>query len=172
MQPIPLVEIAKDHSSDYLAIIGIALILLGTVLMVTLSIRLKRNRGTVPETLLGFSGAISLLLGLAVIVVGAVSSPNYGQLFEDQLRDQTASAQAEIEDTYGLKLTESEVQELAYPYGVPESDFKVYGSILQREQIEGAQFIERTIYLVWADGELQLSESEDGKSFDELEPTK
>jgi len=167
MQPIPLVDLPQDITWIYLFVAAVVSLVVCIILMVS-----GYRRSDAKGKLLLVLAWISVVVGLVLTVIGMSVTPNTLDELSAKLGAQTASAQAEIEKVYGLELTESEVEALKYPTEAPEKDFNVYGSILQREQIEGAQFVERTIYLVWADGELQLSESEDGKSFDELEAAK
>ena len=103
--------------------------------------------------------------GTALVLVGFVLTLSA----EDSKRSaQNAEAQDEINSVYGLNLSESEVGALRYPTEAPDESFKVLGSIEQREQVEGVQFVERTVYLVWADDELGLAVSEDGENFEPL----
>jgi len=105
-----------------------------------------------------FGGAVLALVGFFLLFGGQSA----------KLSAQKVEAQAEIKATYGLELSEYEVRALRYPTEAPEESFKVLGSIEQREQVEGVQFVERTVYLVWADEELGLAVSEDGESFEPL----
>ena len=106
-----------------------------------------------------FIGAFVLVIAGALLLVGGSSS---------ERSTQRAEAQDEIRSAYGLELSEYEVQALRYPTEAPDEDFKVLGSIEQREQVEGVQFVERTVYLVWADEKLGLAVSEDGENFEPL----
>jgi hypothetical protein len=171
MNPVPLVESATDQTAgNYLAIAALILFLVGVIGLILCSTKLKNSSAKVGGAVTAL-GSLAVLVGLALAIVGFALTPNYVEQIHATFAAQNAGARAEIERVYGLELTEAEVEELMYPYEDPETDFMVFGSIEQREQIEGAQFEERTIYLVWADDELQLSESEDGKSFSELKPT-
>ena len=167
MQPIPLVDTPQDTTWIYLLVTAGIFVMLSFVLIARSNPKVSKRPNLMIALALGALVVATLSAGL-----GLAKGPRPIQELAAKLDAQTASAQADIEDTYGLELTKGEVEGLKYPTDAPEKDFRVYGSIEQQEQVSGAQFIERTVYLVWADGKLQLSESEDGKSFTELEPTK
>lgn len=73
-----------------------------------------------------------------------------------------------IYERYGLFLNGNELRALSYPNSDPGTAFQTFGSIKLQDRVDGANFIERTIYLIATDGELKLSESRDGKRFKEL----
>lgn len=114
-----------------------------------------------------------ILLGLLAVMGGifgigaGVTNIIKGDQPDYEARRELISTQ--IEDSYGLKLTEDQVRELDYPTAASEEDFERYGSVTITEQLEGADFLERKIYLVWADGSLQLSQSIDGENFEQLD---
>lgn len=164
MQPIPL----DLTASNTIIIVAFSAAVAFGALGIALADRIDKREAKG----LGFNPNSPLVAFIAIFVVffgGLVFSTVE---YSAERKSRSVQVQTKIEEIYGLELTLDEVRQLEYPRETPEKDFEVFGSILQREQIEGAQFEERTIYLVWADGELQLSESEDGKSFDELEAAK
>jgi len=112
---------------------------------------------------LGVLGLIGGIFGIAV----AGTSLIYGDQPDYEARNELISTQ--IEDSYGIELTEDQVSELDYPAEASEMDFERYGSVTISEQLEGADFLERKIYLVWADDSLQLSQSVDGENFEQLD---
>lgn len=75
----------------------------------------------------------------------------------------------QVEDTYGLTLTEQDVYELGFPRTVsePKGDYQSYGTI-ERTVPVGDGFERREITLIWSDGELILAESVSGDEFTEL----
>jgi len=77
-----------------------------------------------------------------------------------------------LNEHYGLSLTEAQFDDLAYPMDHPGPGFQAYGSIKVQDQVDGGNFMERTIYLNSTDGDLVLSESRDGKRFKELKPAR
>lgn len=166
MEPIPLEDIVQDSTWIYL-LTG-AFVLSAAALVFGL---MQFRRPVDSDELDGSSGRRALWTGvcigsLAVSVVlgvwGISMAPNPDAVRSEKSAAQRAEAQVQIEESYGLKLTSAEVAELEYPTEYPEQDSEVFGSI------ENAELSESAIYLVWADGELQLSESEDGKHFSEL----
>jgi len=115
----------------------------------------------------------SIVLGLLVAMTGTVGAVVGGlNLLEGPRPDYEARRDlisTQIEDSYGIELTEDQVGELEYPAEASERDFERYGSVTISEQLEGADFLERKIYLVWADDSLQLSQSVDGENFEQLD---
>ena len=57
-----------------------------------------------------------------------------------------------IGDTYGLRLSGKQVEDLDYPGFKPRSDFKIYGSTNTSK--------DHPVYLVWSEGKLVLSQIE------------
>ena len=113
----------------------------------------------------GIAGAV--LIGFAVYVNFMPTNPTSIGAVGARLK-QAPEIQKIIENTYGLKPTASEVRSLDYPTVKPTKDFEVFGSFKDRKQVQGTQFEQRTIYLVWADGKFGLSQSSDGESFKPL----
>jgi len=125
----------------------------------------RKNRR--PGAAVGFGiGGLALV---ALSLYAGVAQPNpYSQPAYSARLAQVPEIQRIIEDTYDLKPTEKEVRSLSYPMVKPTKDFEVFGSFTERKQTEGANFDTRKVYLVWADGKLNLSQSTDGESFTEL----
>jgi len=135
---------------------------------------------------LGFVAGVALLLkwknsfGWFLIVAGAIcaailiptalSEPAPTSIAAlTARRHQAPEIQREIQKAYGLETTRAQVQSLNYPNAKPTKSFEIFGSFKDRKQVEGTQFEQRTIYLVWADGKFGLSQSSDGESFTPLE---
>jgi len=154
MQPISydLFTIPTPWFSIPLLIVGILATIGGLILLV-------RSR------MMAF-GSVLFVLGLFTAVCGALLIVSEDRADFDA-RNELISTK--IEEGYGVKLDGDRVRDLDYPTMVPEEDFKRYGSVTISEQVEGADFIERQIYLVWADDSLQLSQSIDGENFEQLD---
>jgi len=165
MQPIPLPELANSNAPLWIILVAIGAILtlvgLGASFFSAKAISRRTFAALYCST---FLGIFMLVGGGAAELIGSPS-------WQDRHEAQAWEIRPQIEESYGLDLSTDEIIDLKWPESTPERDFKVFGSVVNQKQVEGAQFIERTVYLVWADGQLQLSESEDGKSFTELEPT-
>jgi hypothetical protein len=159
MQPITIPEVANSNPLWIIFLaVGGALIIGGILLAIW------RQR----EAFFLISGVGLVSMFFVAMPMQIMGHPTWYDRHEAQAKE----ASVQIEDSYGLELSSAEIIDLDWPEKAPSKSFKVYGSVVNQKQVEGAKFIERTVYLVWADGKLQLSESEDGKSFDELEATK
>ena len=77
-----------------------------------------------------------------------------------------------LNEHYGLDLTQAQFGSLGYPMDHPGPGFQTFGSIKVHDQVDGGNFLERTLYLTSTDGKLGLSESRDGKRFKELKPAR
>jgi len=84
-------------------------------------------------------------------------------------RERYEAFAGEARDRYGIALDLEEFDSLKYPLSLPTSDFEVFGSIVRNEQLQGSSFLKRSIYLVWTNGKLDLSQSSDGETFVSLE---
>lgn len=166
MQPIPVPELANSNAPLWiiLLVVGAVLAVAGFATAIAGADRLS-GKATALFFVMGAVGFSSIIVGGMLQFIG---SPTWYMEHEAQAKE----ASVQIEDSYGLELSSAEIIDLYWPEEAPSESFKVYGSVVNQKQVEGAKFEERTIYLVWADGKLQLSESEDGKSFAELEATK
>ena len=132
---------------------------LAVVGSIALMVRSGRDWSIVLGLLLAMGGTVGAVFGGLDILAGP--RPDY------EARRDLISTQ--IDDSYGIELTEDQVGELDYPAEASERDFERYGSVTISEQLEGADFLERKIYLVWADDSLQLSQSVDGENFEQLD---
>jgi len=124
-----------------------------------------------------FGPGSPLVRGLALLVV---ISPVFGllgialsatvphEMKELRKKERIEKLRVSVGKHYGLTLSVAEFAALNYPLDRPTGKFQVYGSIIRMDQVSGAAFVEQKIYLVWADGELKLSSSRDGKRFKEL----
>lgn len=174
MNPIPYEEITgSDPTSIILKIVIGLLIMTAGALFIAASKRKKEGKASKH----GKKGPmLDDLIGLAAVTMGAVligaglgplvrAAPAYSQIYR-----QTEAVQKELKSTYGVKLSHEEAEALKYPTEAPKAKFKVYGSFDEQKQTEGKSFESRTVYLVWSDGSLGLSESTDGESFTPLKP--
>jgi len=108
-------------------------------------------------------------LCLALLLPTTISEPSPTSIAAVNARwHQAPEIQESVQKTYGLKITRGQAQALKYPGAKPTKDFEIFGSFKDRKQVEGTQFEQRTIYLVWADGKFGLSQSSDGESFTPL----
>jgi hypothetical protein len=88
----------------------------------------------------------------------------------NQMAARDGKIQEQIEDRYGLKLTDREVERLNYPSAEPEKDFEVYGSAIRNVRTDGDGFERQEVSLIWNGERFELAQSEDGKSFVPLKP--
>jgi len=91
---------------------------------------------------------------------------------EQRKRARNEGVRASVNEHYGLNLSAGQFAALNYPETDPGKEFKTFGSIKVQDQVDGANFLERTLYLTATGGELKLSESRDGKRFKELKPAR
>lgn len=121
--------------------------------------------------LLASRNIFGLIAGLLVMVGGSILVFNMFPSEDASPVDTAASKQ--IYDTYGLKLTNSEMEGLQYPQlkTSPTEDFEVYGSISQIAKTDGDGYSKRDLYLIWDDGKMILAESENGEKFTPLTMT-
>lgn len=165
MQPIPYEPLPGDSAGAILLKVAVGvLIIAGGLFFRYLG---KRNRGGKEAVADDLIAIFSLLLGFIFISTAVSPTLRYAP-DPEQINVQTKAAQAEIRDSYGLKLSKDQAAALKYPTDPPKDKFEVYGSFEERKQTEGKAFKSRTIYLVWSDGSLGLSESSDGKAFTPL----
>lgn len=173
MHPIPYEAVAgSDPGSIILKIVVGLLVMTAGVLFASAAAR-KRKHEDKTFAVDDLIGIAAVLLGFFLIVGGLApvlspalhTTPDHSQTYK-----QTEAVQKEIQKSYGMKLSFKEAGELEYPTEAPKTKFKVYGSFDEQKQVEGKAFKSRTVYLVWSDGSLGLSESSDGKSFTPLEP--
>lgn len=66
-----------------------------------------------------------------------------------------------IENTYDLRISERQVEDLNYPGSKPQADFKIYGSTKTSK--------DHPVYLVWSEGKFVLSRVE-GSTLAPLKP--
>ena len=164
MQPIPFVNLPNDNESLVFWLLGAGMVLFVICTILLFAVPSAKWRRKTPTSFwLSFVLSMALLMGGGVAYFSGVHG--YGEVIENR----NGEIQAELTEHYDLELTEEQVKVLDYPVSAPQDDFEVYGSVPLRTQREGADFSERTVYLVWAEGELKLSESIDGKNFKELE---
>lgn len=166
MQPIPF-PAQEGMSVETLMLIGfilgLAFFALGVAVAIFGSRPVKRK-----ESPLSLVGLILAAAGVmpAVVAAPAILNPSYNYpISAGQVKAQTKIVQSEISKSYGLKLTEAQASALHYPSKAPKSDFKIFGHFKEQNQTDGKAFESRTVYLVWSDGSLGLSQSSDGESF-------
>lgn len=109
-------------------------------------------------------GRVALAIGL---ISGALMAYQY---FSNQFawKAHYEAVWAEVEETYGLDLTDDEKRALDFPSEKPEEDFETFGSFT-REGPTASGFSRETVYLIWKDGLLHLAESADGEQFTTLD---
>jgi len=122
-------------------------------------------------------GGLPFLLSVGVTMFGLVSIMPFSLILQDDWAATRAKARSEqirsaLNGHYGLSLTEGQFESLGYPMDHPGPGFQTFGSIKIQDQVEGGNFLERTLYLNSTDGDLVLSESRDGKRFKELKPAR
>jgi len=166
MKPVKYIELTNSNEliSNVLfwsgVSLGVAMILVGVLAIFSKPLWRLIEKHSLLWVISGFATIILVGLALTLSVTGYRSSESadlyYGKI------------QAQAEDSYGVKLSRDQIEELDYPRVKPAENFKVFGSFDDRKQIEGANFETRKVYLVWADGKLNLSQSTDGESFTEL----
>lgn len=172
MQPIPLPPIVEEphdglNFGDGTFVLGLVLLLIAAV---AFALGSKHEKGPGKEI-----GAIAGLCSLAFILLGGVSHFATPRTLSDnpievgrQSEDHDRLVQKAVEKEYGLKITKDQAEALFYPEWEPEKDFEVYGSFTDRRQAGESSSKPQTIYLVWLDGKLSLSQSNDGKTFTPL----
>jgi len=110
--------------------------------------------------------------GLGVISMIAVPSTIADERRRNRQDARNEFVRTSLNEHYGLRLSPEQFAALSYPREDPGSGFQTYGSIKVQDQVDGGNFLERTLYLIATDGELKLSESRDGKRFKELKPAR
>jgi len=174
MQPIPYEAIPGSDTTSIILKLTIGLLIGAAGAVFILASKKKEElepsrHGKKRAELNGYIGLAAVIMGLVLISTGfgplLRSGPEYSQVYH-----QTESVQKEIQKSYGLDLSFKDAEALEYPSEGPKAKFRVYGSFEEQRQTEGKAFVSRTVYLVWSDGSLGLSESSDGKSFSPLEP--
>lgn len=162
MQPIPFID---DTGTSLLSILVSDFGALLCFLTAAAAFLIAAKGGRV-RFLVGFMALFTL--GFATMMAGA-NLDHWGKpSYEAAIHGRTMETRSEIREHYGLKLTERQLQRLDYPDEKPKQNFEVFGSTPLRVQTDGRSSTKRTVYLVWNHGELQLSESKDGKHFSEL----
>ena len=104
-------------------------------------------------------GAAALACAIVVLTVQG-PGPSFNETIE-----RNSQVQEQIEDRYGLKLTDREIEKLNYPSAEPEEDFEVYGSAIRNVRTEGDSFERQEVSLIWNGERFELAQSEDGKNF-------
>jgi len=112
---------------------------------------------------------IAALGAFGTLIAAAGAADQIGWL---RVRNRAESIRASINEHYGLSLSPDQFAALSYPRGDPGKEFQTFGSIKVQDQVDGANFLERTLYLTATGGEMKLSESRDGKRFKELKPAR
>ena len=101
----------------------------------------------------------ALLLSFVLVLV-FVPAPRYG--WEREVR-------ADINETYGLKLSERQFEKLHYPDQAhePEGNFKQYGSVTVVRP-DGDSFKKTEVYLLWSKGKMVLAAPDEQKNLQPL----
>ena len=111
-------------------------------------------------------GMIPLLAGLALMLRACIIVAPEQEDRREALR--SGRIRSELKARYGMDFDDGQLAALRYPDSAPTADFELFGSLKSAQRLPGSRFVESTIYLVWMEGRLQLSESKDGKHFSEL----
>jgi len=117
-----------------------------------------------------FGSFMMATMGVLMPTIWATIIPEEQQAVRRE--DRAERIRDSINEYYGLNLSSDQFASLSYPEVDPGADFQTFGSIKVQDQVDGVNFIERTIYLTASDGELKLTESRDGKRFKELKPVR
>lgn len=109
---------------------------------------------------------VASILGILASVAAPIA---VGAATNGPIAAWTQTVIEQVEDTYGLTLTEQDLYELEFPRTVsePEGAYQSYGTI-ERTVPVGDGFERRELTLIWSDGELILAESVSGDEFTEL----
>jgi len=167
MQPIPYPAVENSDPATVITTLTLgAVVIAAGLVFVALSKKMRGGKSSAVDELLGI---FAVLLGGITIAVGLGPTMHISPTYDQSYR-QVESVQREIQKSYGIKLSQEEAEALKYPAEDPKTKFKVFGSFEEQKQVEGKAFVSRTVYLVWSDDSLGLSESSDGKSFTPLEP--
>ena len=114
------------------------------------------------EGLPGLLGLLAVMVSLFAPAFGAAPAFGDGNRMAWQ-----SEVIAEVEDSYGIKLTQEEFQELRFPAVEPDEDFVAYGSIPRTMKV-GDTMAQETVTLIWSEGELFLGTT-DGSTVVPLE---
>ena len=133
----------------------------GVIALIAVALMLwDREFSTIPTIV----AVASVVCGIVVLTVQG-PGPSLNETIE---RD--SQVQEQIEDRYGLKLTDREIERLNYPSAEPEEDFEVYGSAIRDVRTDGDGFERQVVSLIWNGERFELAQSEDGKNFVPLKP--
>lgn len=179
---MPFIPLDLESTFDPVKIMVLVFAAIGALLLLGMAVvsiyrTRKRPVGTrrpgYAQSALALIGAANFIV-VPIFLVNLPPNPNSIGALSTQIRadrERLPEIQKQVQKAYDLELTDRQAYDLGYPYEKPPEDFAVYGSFDQKEQVDGAQFEKRTIYLVWVDGVFELSESSDGESFTPLELT-
>jgi hypothetical protein len=162
MNFIPITYTAKEKRATASLVLGVFGLGVGLLILgiAVLSVGL-RGEGSNWNML----GMIPLLAGLA-LMLSACLVPLARE--DRRLALRSGRILSELKARYGMDFDGGQLAALSYPDSAPTSNFERFGSLRNAQRLSGSRFVESTIYLVWMDGKLQLSESKDGKNFREL----
>jgi len=156
--------IAPELSTAYfVTFIGIAAIAVASFVILAVHIFKKRSNSN-PSVIV--AGVIVGLFTLMVSALALLSGPTGSLSALDRQRE---AARVEIQDVYGLELTEGEMAKLKYPEAEPESNFEAFGSIDKITKAGDEKLLERKLYLVWDEDSFGIFQSENGEDFVPLE---
>lgn len=113
-------------------------------------------------------GVIICALALVGSAVGFFSIANSLGSYNDAVDERKEAIVSEVDDLYGVELSDEDFEALGFPTEEPKDDFVVYGTISETEK-SGSGYERHDITLIWDDGELLLASSVDGEQFTELE---
>lgn len=155
MNYIPL-EAAHSTASTVFLILGIGLLVLSAVVLV-FSIILAKRRG-------GESGLVPLFAVLLILgVFGIIGSGIAGRQGPEASTEQQKALATQIEDRYGIELSDSQLKELRYPTGKPTAD-ENFGSVIVEVEEKGTP-----LTLSWKKDHFELQESASGDELSKVE---
>jgi len=156
--------IAPELSTAYI-VIALLFAAGGAVLLAFGISHIFRKKNNLDVTFVFIAVVLSIFLigGPTLMLVGGAESST------GALERQREAVRAEIQESYGLELTEAEMAKLKYPEAEPESNFEAFGSIDKVTKAGDEKLLERKLYLVWDEDSFGIFQSENGQDFVPLE---
>lgn len=139
--------------------IAIAVFVLVTAGVIVLNIQAEKRRthSAIPAVLSGLGSVLIAFSAVFAINMGIPSSSTQRPVLKEQ-----------VEDRYGLTLTDEQITELKYPDGRPDGELQTYGTTTVEKKVEGNLYRKQKIQLISENGKLKLAHYENGKGFEEL----
>lgn len=105
---------------------------------------------------------VAFLLGCVGTVLVSPSTTLAKPVRADNIR-------SEIDESYGIGVSDEELASLAYPESKPTTKFQSFGSFEQTTKESDGNFVKRELTLLWDDGRMILAQSKNGENFEPLE---